>query len=136
MINIMAESQPFFDRQRAVSLLEEATGFLREYSDSTPNRNTNTTRSLPPKVNQNLPLNGQSFHMHSLRDSSPTNQNVPQQGQRFQTQSSKDSSENNGRVMENFRSLFASYGRTELHVSIAEYQVLILTAITPHTKES
>ena len=81
----MTERQPFFDRQVAVSLLEEVTQFLRECA-STPNRNVKISVNLSAEVNRNLPQNGQSFSAHSI-DSNPANRNVPQHGQRFQTQS-------------------------------------------------
>ena len=102
-----------FYRQRAVSLLEEATQFLREYSDSPSNRNVDISENLPAEVNGNRPQNGQNFQTHSSisRDSSSANRNVPQHDQRFQTQSSRDSSVNDGRLLETFRSLFAPYGR-------------------------
>ena len=107
-----------FDRQRAVSLLEEATQFLREYSGgsavSTPSRSGENSEIQPagsrrnePHSSQRLQANHTRFpHTTTTASSAFTHQNRQGNEDNILSGSFARNSAANGRVLDNFLVFF------------------------------
>ena len=136
MIN-MADQEDLetpFDRQRAVSLLKEATQFLREYSGgsavSNQNRSGENSEIQPagscrnePHSSQRLQANHTRFlHTTTTASSVFTHQNRQGNEDNILSGSLARNSAANGRVLDSFRSLFPPYGREMSSTSSSSVQ--------------
>lgn len=139
MINVInmadqEDSQTPFDRHRAVSLLEEATQFLREYSGgsavSTQSRSGENSEIQPtgsrrnePNSSQRLQANHSRFpHTTTTTSSVFADQNRQGNEDNVLGGSLARNSAANGRVLDNFRSLFSPYGRETSSTSSSSVQ--------------
>ena len=138
MINMAdrEDLQTLFDRQRAVSWLEEATQFLREYSGGSAVSNQNRSgensevqpagsRRNEPHSSQRLQANHTRFsHTTTTASSVFTHQNRQGNEDNILSGSLARNSAANGRVHDNFRSLFSPYGRETSSTSSSSVQSL------------
>ena len=129
-------SQAPFDRQRAVSLLEEATQFLREYSGgsavSTQSRSGENSEIQPagsrvrwnePHSSQRLQANHTRFpHRTTTTSSVCADQSRPGNEDNILGRSLARDGAANGRVLDNFRCLFLPYGRETSSTSSSSVQ--------------
>ena len=136
MINMAdrEDLQTPFDRERAVSLLEEATQFLREYSGGSAVSNQNCSgenskiqpvgsRRNEPHCSQRLQANHTRFpHTTTTASSVFTHQNRQGNEDNILSGSLARNSAANGRVLDNFRSLFSPYGRGPSSTSSSSVQ--------------
>ena len=136
MINMAdrEDLQTPFDRERAVSLLEEATQFLREYSGGSAVSNQNRSgenseiqpvgsRRNEPHSSQRLQANHTRFpHTTTTASSVFTHQNRQGNEDNILSGSLARNSAANGRVLDNFQSLFSPYGRETLSTSSSSVQ--------------
>ena len=123
-----------FDRQRAVSLLEEATQFLREYSGgsavSTQSRSGENSEIQPAGSRRNESHSSQTLQAnhtrfpHTTTTASSVSTQQRRQGNEDNILSGSFARNNpaNGRVLDNFRSLFSPYGRETSSTSSSSVQ--------------
>ena len=118
-------SQPF-DRQTAVSLLEQATQFRREYSgNSAVSTQSENSEVLPAGSRRNEQHNSQRLQAanHTPTTSSVfTDQSRPRNEDNILGVSLPRESAASGRVLDNFRSLFSPYGRARSSTSSSSIQ--------------
>ena len=136
MINMAdrEDLQTPFDRQRAVSLLEEATQFLREYSGgsavSTQSRSGENSDIQPAGSRRNESHSSQRLQAnhtrfpHTTTTASSVFTQQSRQGNEDNIISGSFARNNpaNGRVLDNFRSLFSPYGRETSSTSSSSVQ--------------
>ena len=112
--------QTNFDRQRAVSLFEEATQFLRKYSGgsavSTQSRSGENSEIQPAGSRRNIPHSSQRLQANHTRfphtaTTTASSQNRQGNQNNILSGSLARNIAANGRVLDNFRSLFSPYGR-------------------------